>query len=325
MSIPVSVIIPNYNSGILLGDAIESINSELIKSPCEIIIYDDCSTDNSFHVAQSFAKKYSNIFLQKGNVNVGAALARKKALNHATHDYIFFLDADDLVSPGALSLAYQDILTTSSDACIIDLMSIDQFGNSKILIDLSQLTFPISGRVGCQLTLIGWNFHLYGLVKREIYAKRYEDFNLKYTNADELLSRMVMNDCKLICKSSGKYFLRENLNSTSRKISKKLISNCYSYKYIRNFCSDQEFLTQPINGYLWSESVKNSWFIFRKRFFWIKENAKNEYLLTLRETLEDLYSWPYGVKDFFGTDRNIFYKIKTLLKFYFLLLYIYLI
>ncbi len=325
MSIPVSVIIPNYNSGILLEEAIESINAESIKSPYEIIIYDDCSTDDSYQVAQTLAKKYSNIILLKGDVNLGAALARKKALNHASQDYIFFLDADDLVSLGALSLAYQEILATSSDACVIDLMSVDQFGHSKILIDLSRLTFPISGRVGCQLTLIGWNFHLYGIVKREIYANRYEDFSSKYTNADELLSRMVMNDCKLISKSSGKYFLRENPNSTTRKLSTKLISNCYSYKNIRNFCYDQNFLTQPINGYLWGEAVKNSWFIFRKRFFWIREGAEAEYLNVLRDTLQDLYSWPSGFKDFFGLDRSIFYKIKTSLKFYFLLLYVFLV
>jgi len=321
MSIPVSVIIPNYNSGNLLEDAVESINVELEKSPREIIIYDDCSTDDSFEVAKSLARKYSNIILLQGDSNKGAALARKGALDFASQDYIFFLDADDLVSLGALSSAYEKILTTSSDACIIDLVSLGRSGDSRVLIDLSQLTFPISGRAACQLTLIGWQFHLYGLVKKEIYLKRYEGFSAEYTNADELLSRMVINDCGLIDKSSGKYFLRENPNSTTRKLSTKLISNCYSYNHIRNFCCKENFLTQLVNGYLWGEAVKNVWFIFRKRFFWAKEGAESEYQIVFGITVAELSSWPGGVKDFLGVNRNPFYKIKTLLKFYFLLIY----
>ena len=89
-----AVIIPNYNNGKYLEQAISSILSQS-RRPDEIIIVDDCSTDDSREVILQLAEQ-SNvikpIFLEK---NGGVSNARNTGLAAAASEYVTFLDADD--------------------------------------------------------------------------------------------------------------------------------------------------------------------------------------------------------------------------------------
>lgn len=90
----VSVIIPNYNYGRFIGEAIESALAQTYP-PLEIIVVDDGSTDDSVKIVESFGDKVKLITLQNGGVgkarNIGAANASGKLLA--------FLDADDIWLP----------------------------------------------------------------------------------------------------------------------------------------------------------------------------------------------------------------------------------
>jgi len=89
-----AVIIPNYNNGKYLEQAINSILSQS-RLPQEIIIVDDCSTDDSREVILQLAKQsdvIKPIFLEK---NGGVSNARNTGLAAAVSEYVTFLDADD--------------------------------------------------------------------------------------------------------------------------------------------------------------------------------------------------------------------------------------
>jgi glycosyltransferase involved in cell wall biosynthesis len=85
----VSVIIPVYNGGQYLADAIGSVLSQTCR-PVEIIVVDDGSTDNSAEIAQSYARVH--YFYQP---NQGVSVARNTGIAAAEGDFIAFLDADD--------------------------------------------------------------------------------------------------------------------------------------------------------------------------------------------------------------------------------------
>ena len=90
-NIKFSIIMPAYN----VEDSIEeSINSVLNQtySNFELIIIDDCSTDNTYNIV----KKYSNIKLFQTPVNSRQGAARNIGLDNCSGDYILFLDADDI-------------------------------------------------------------------------------------------------------------------------------------------------------------------------------------------------------------------------------------
>jgi glycosyltransferase involved in cell wall biosynthesis len=91
----VSVIIPCYNYGHLITDAIQSITSQAY-SNLEIIVIDDGSTDNTGEVVQALATKDDRIkYFWQNNTGLGAT--RNHGLKKVQGDFIQFLDADDLI------------------------------------------------------------------------------------------------------------------------------------------------------------------------------------------------------------------------------------
>lgn len=87
----VSVIIPNYNYGHLLIDAVESVLLQTV-APDEILIIDDASTDNSREIMKLFDGKLRLVFNEH---NLGTVENFKKAVALTSGDYIAFLGADN--------------------------------------------------------------------------------------------------------------------------------------------------------------------------------------------------------------------------------------
>lgn len=94
----VSVITPSYNSSPHISEAIASVINQSY-SNWEMIIVDDCSTDNSIELIQSFVDQDSRIKLINLPENSGAAIARNTAIKAAEGRYTAFLDSDDLWHP----------------------------------------------------------------------------------------------------------------------------------------------------------------------------------------------------------------------------------
>lgn len=89
-----TVIIPNYNKEKYLEQCIQSVINQTYR-PIEIIIVDDCSSDSSKEIIETFEKKYpyiKSIFQKK---NGGVSLARNTGALAAAGEYITFLDSDD--------------------------------------------------------------------------------------------------------------------------------------------------------------------------------------------------------------------------------------
>lgn len=97
----VSVIMPNYNTAEFLPAAIESVLNQTYTN-WELIIADDCSTDESLKVIQSYSDGNDKIKLFKNEKNYGAAHMRNLALREAKGEWIAFLDSDDLWSENKL-------------------------------------------------------------------------------------------------------------------------------------------------------------------------------------------------------------------------------
>ncbi|MCQ2360716.1 MAG: glycosyltransferase family 2 protein [Paludibacteraceae bacterium] len=92
----VSIITPMYNAGAFIAQAIESVLSQTYTN-WEMIIADDCSTDNGFAIASSYASENPKIKVVKTDSNTGCpAGARNRSLAEASGQYIAFLDADDI-------------------------------------------------------------------------------------------------------------------------------------------------------------------------------------------------------------------------------------
>lgn len=89
----VSIIMPSYNTGKFIGKTINSVINQTYKN-WELLIVDDCSTDNTEEVIKNINDKRIKFF--KNKINSGAAISRNLALRMSKGKYIAFLDSDDL-------------------------------------------------------------------------------------------------------------------------------------------------------------------------------------------------------------------------------------
>ena len=112
----VSVIIPIYNTGEYVEEAVCSIMNQTL-SDLEIIIINDGSTDNSLHIVTQLQNKDSRITIYSQE-NKGLSAARNKGLSYAIGDYIYFMDSDDILT--------QNALKTCFDKCSVCLLFIDR-------------------------------------------------------------------------------------------------------------------------------------------------------------------------------------------------------
>lgn len=98
----VSIITPCYNSGRFIAEMIESVLDQDY-TDWELLITDDCSTDNSVDIIKSYACNDPRIKLFKLEKNSGAGIARNKSIEMAKGRYIAFCDSDDLWRKDKLS------------------------------------------------------------------------------------------------------------------------------------------------------------------------------------------------------------------------------
>ena len=96
----VSIIMPSFGTAPFIAESIESVQAQSYKN-WELIIVDDCSTDNTDEVVKQFLSDERIKYL-KNEKNSGAAVSRNRALREARGKWIAFLDSDDLWMPEKL-------------------------------------------------------------------------------------------------------------------------------------------------------------------------------------------------------------------------------
>lgn len=97
----VSIIMPTYNCGSFIAETIRSVQAQTYTN-WEIVIVDDCSTDDTKAVVDSFILEDDRIKYHCLEENSGAAVARTRAMAIAEGEYMAFLDSDDLWMPDKL-------------------------------------------------------------------------------------------------------------------------------------------------------------------------------------------------------------------------------
>lgn len=96
----VSVIVPVYNTEKFLKECLDSILNQTY-SNIEVILVEDGSLDSSLSILKAYQKD-SHVILLENRSNKGVGYSRNRGIEHATGDYILFVDSDDLLSPVAI-------------------------------------------------------------------------------------------------------------------------------------------------------------------------------------------------------------------------------
>jgi teichuronic acid biosynthesis glycosyltransferase TuaG len=97
----ISIITPSYNASAFIDQTIESVRKQTWVN-WELVIVDDCSTDNTRETLKQYAAEDERIKVFYLKENSGAAIARNVALQQARGRYVAFLDSDDAWKPEKL-------------------------------------------------------------------------------------------------------------------------------------------------------------------------------------------------------------------------------
>ena len=96
----ISVIMPAYNAGAFIADAIESLITQS-QGNWQLVIVDDGSSDDTFEVASRYERLDNRIQVLRQE-NQGPSAARGRGVASASGEWITFLDADDCLEPNAV-------------------------------------------------------------------------------------------------------------------------------------------------------------------------------------------------------------------------------
>ena len=126
----VSIITPSYNSQTFIEESIKSILLQTYTN-WELIIIDDCSSDNSRNILTQYKSKVSRIKILLNHSNLGAAQSRNAGMTQAKGDYIAFLDSDDLWFPKKLEIQLSYMQKHHVSLCYSSYDVIDEEGQRK--------------------------------------------------------------------------------------------------------------------------------------------------------------------------------------------------
>ncbi len=130
MSMGVSIIIPVYNAENLINICILSVVKQTYQN-LEILLINDGSTDSTGKICREWVKKDSRIVFYD-NLRKGLGKTRNWAVEHATKEYITFLDADDWIHKQYVEELVNSIIRNQSDIAICDINYINRVtGNIK--------------------------------------------------------------------------------------------------------------------------------------------------------------------------------------------------
>ncbi|MCH5229421.1 MAG: glycosyltransferase family 2 protein [Muribaculaceae bacterium] len=222
----VSIITPSYNCSKFIGETINSIISQTYIN-WELLITDDCSTDNSCEIIEAYANKDPRIKLIRLTINSGAGVARNTSIEAAQGHYIAFCDSDDLWLPHKLEKQIKFIKENNLFVTYASALTCDETGK----INGINLSFPsVSFKNECKCDWISMSSLIYdasklGKVFLPIIRKR-QDWGLKIKLLQNVGSTIGLYEPLSI------YRIRKN--SISRKKSDLIKYNIAIYRNILN-------------------------------------------------------------------------------------------
>lgn len=244
MNIPkVSILIPLYNSEEYIAETIDSCLNQTYEN-IEIIIVDDGSTDFGLDIARQYEIKYENIKVYVQN-NSGAPVARNRAFELSTGEYIQYIDADDLLHPDKIYIQ-MEVLKKSDDRTL----AFGRYGYFKENIENTEWKDHFINKNydnSRQFLIDLWGSgvavipHMWLSPRQLIEESGGWDESLAKNQDGEFFARVVFNAVKILfIENSIGYYRRDNINSISKQVSRKALSSALkSYNSYELLMKDQ--------------------------------------------------------------------------------------
>ena len=232
-----SVIIPLFNCEKYISRCLDSL---IDSRPHEIIIVDDCSTDESRSICEKYEKIYEHIHLFCNKKNSGVTYSRYFGLKHAKGKYVTFVDADDWVNDSFLEMAECEMERSDKiDVVIGKMINIDANGTQRYIIDFSMERLLDKKEALEELFL--WNIYrweMWGKVyKKSLFSTWKPDYSIKVCEDLDCVWQIFQNANYVLALPEDFYYYYFNENSTTNTIN---YSNNGNYKVFERILNDRD-------------------------------------------------------------------------------------
>ena len=225
----ISVVMPAYNAMSFIADAVNSILKQSLFN-LELIVVDDCSTDDTWNIISRIAEVDSRLKIIKLDDNSGSAkYPREVAVNMASADWICWVDADDIIPFDYLEKLLLRQQNTDADIVCSQMIAF-QNNINNVRYTLPDISLNnngddiLPGRVAVMKTIGSWSLNANGLlVRKSLWSgtSLFLNRDANWMDADDVSTREMILSANKVAFSDAVYYYRIHSEAITKKLSVK--------------------------------------------------------------------------------------------------------
>ena len=226
----ISIVLPCYNGEKYLAQSIQSCIDQEYQN-WELILVNDCSTDNSYEIMLNFAKKDTRIKIINNEINLKLPASLNIGFKAALGEYLTWTSDDNYYLPNAFKELLSVLIDNNADAVYSGFYYIDENNN------ITEKYEPLEPYYMIYKSVAGASF----LYRRSIHISlNGYNVNLFLVEDYDFWLRMYLNNFKIVTTNSLLYCYRRHTNSLTNSYINKILNATYK-RVIRNYCYLNQF------------------------------------------------------------------------------------
>lgn len=236
----ISVVMPAYNASRYIAKTIQSILQQDFEN-FELIIADDCSTDNTVEIISSFNDQRIRLIHTERNTG-SAKYPRELAIEQSRAPYICWIDSDDTVDQDYLSQLLTTKIRTGADIVCSQMLA-ERDNKLQYTLPNDSFNFDqiVSGRKAVMMTLgYPWIINLNGwLCNKDLWLNisSFKSLIINQMDADDFSAREILFNATKVAFSSAKYHYRLHSEAITKKVSDKTFESVITHRQLFDYFS----------------------------------------------------------------------------------------
>lgn len=235
----ISIVIPVYNAEKFLVDTLDCVKNQTF-TDFECVIVNDGSTDNSLEIINSYVETDERFKVITVPNNGCANIPRNIAIRNSVGEFIFNLDADDLIELDTLEKIIFRQNKTNADIVLLRMIGCEKELEGEIWrlpLSTFDMKSELSGIDACDLTIGSWQIPCNGMFAKRILFEGVPEG--PYFISDEVASRHLLYKATKIAFAETKYLYRNNNDSITRAVSPKIFDRLLTDELLEIFISER--------------------------------------------------------------------------------------